>query len=162
MFSLDEDACLKLDAYLKEAIVFSRAFKGLIQIYDKDKRQLEVVAQEGFGSEFLALFKEVKPFDPSACGRALGLKTTILVGDVSLERAFLPFLKVIKLEGFRSVKAIPLFFENGIVGIISVHYQEPQFYTEINKEIPNELLAKVGALLNGLSESGKPVLQIPR
>lgn len=120
------DIQAELDSALKDAVEAAHASKGLLQLYDARSGVLEVVAQIGFGEEFLQLFRAVRAFDPSACGRALGLKGPVVIADVRTEAAFSPFMKTIESEEFRSVKAIPLTSGDAIVGVVSIHFRDPQ------------------------------------
>lgn len=139
----------ELHSLLREAIELDGAYKGLIQLYDQDNAVLRVVAQIGFGETFLKLFDTVKAFDPSACGRALGLKAPITIGDVTADVAFAPFIKVIESEEFLSVKAIPLLIRDEVViGILSTHFRTTQDYsTKLFERIPDVHLVKIIALL---------------
>lgn len=132
------------DTLLKEAIHFAGGQKGLLQVYHEQEQVLNVVAQVGFSESFLKLFATVRAFDPSACGRALGLKGPIVISDVNHELAFRPFIDVIHAEGFQSVKSIPIFGnDRNIVGVLSVHFIKPQNSFTIADLVPKEHLAKV-------------------
>lgn len=148
------DIQAELDEALREAVEAAHASKGLLQLYDAQSAVLEVVAQTGFGEEFLQLFRAVKAFDPSACGRALGLKAPVVIDDVRTEAAFSPFMRTIEVEAFRSVKAMPLTGDEGIVGIVSIHFRDPQRLGRDKEEIPPEHLHRLARLLQDLSASG--------
>lgn len=142
--AMDSDFKKAMDSLLRQAIVFDGAQKGLLQMYDPEEQVLRVVAHVGFGERFLKLFEVVRAFDASACGRALGLRDRVIIKDVRTEVAFVPFLDVVSQEGFRSVKAIPLFFkDNSIAGVISTHFVETQNALFSKGEIPEEHLSMI-------------------
>lgn len=113
---------------LEEAIHLDKADMGLIQLFDLKKEILRVIAQKGFKKDFLELFKTVRAFDPSAYGRALGLRSPITISDVTLDIALAPFIKIIRAAGFRAVKSIPVITKcNELIGVISTHFKEPKW-----------------------------------
>jgi signal transduction protein with GAF and PtsI domain len=124
----------KLNTFLAKAIKADGALKGNIQLYDKKNETLSIIAQQGFGPEFLKHFKVVKAFDSSACGRAAGIGSPVVISDVELDIGFKPHLKVARAEGFRSVKSIPLIsLNNKCVGVLSTHFKETTWSWEIKK-----------------------------
>src|SRR6185503_15422311 len=104
------------------------AIKGTLQRYCKKDDRLEIVASEGFDSEFLRHFKNVKPFDSSCCGRAFGVGSIIIISDVEHDTSFRPNLSVARNAGFRAVKSVPIFDTKGRkVGVLSTQFKEPKW-----------------------------------
>lgn len=133
-----------LQLLLEEAIAFDGAQKGLLQFFDSRNGILKPVAQFGFDNEFLSLFSEVRAFDPTACGRALGVKGNIVIDNVFEDIAFIPFNNVITKAGFKSVKSIPLFnADRKVVGVISTRFTESQYHINKKQEIPFHHLQRI-------------------
>lgn len=117
----------KLNALLLQAIHIENSDKGTLQVFDPGKEVLLIIAQVGFDKKFLEHFKEVKAFDSSACGRAMGTGNTIKISDIKLDTSFAPHLEIALNAGYRAVKSIPLRFTSGkFAGVMSLHYKEPQ------------------------------------
>src|SRR5688572_27118166 len=107
---------------------------GNIQLLDPESNNLYIVAQVGFKDDFLKHFEIVKAFDNSACGRAFGISTPIIINDVTLDKAFAPHLKIAKSAGLRAVKSVPLITsDNKGLGVISTHFREPKYNWDTNK-----------------------------
>lgn len=124
----------KLSIYLEKAITIDVAQKGNIQLYDKWSQTLTLAAQQGFGSGFLNHFKVVKAFDSSACGRAIGIGSAVVISDIELDEGFKAHLSVAREEGFKAVKSIPLITSSGkYVGVLSTHFKEVRWDWEIKK-----------------------------
>ena len=144
---------------LDDAIRLDLADKGNIQLYCKEQKVLQIVAQRGFKSDFLEMFREVRAFDPSACGRALGVKSMIIIDDVLRDMACKHFILMVQTEDFRSVKSIPLVNDAGeIVGVLSTHFRLPQFLLREKGEVPKNLLQKISGVLENMS-AGFPAAQ---
>jgi hypothetical protein len=141
-----------LDSLLKEAVELAGAEKGIIQIYNNKTEALNVVASYRVGHEFLTAFKEVKAFDPTACGRCLGLKVPISVDDFLLDTAFFPFRHIIDLEKIRSAKAVPLYHDHEkiIIGVLSTYFPKPLQLMHKAKEVPATQIAEIARLLHRL------------
>jgi GAF domain-containing protein len=83
---------------------------------------LEIVAQHGFGDEFLSCFRVVRISNGCACGRALLSRDMVNIPDVLLEASFAPFQAVMDRAGVRSVQSFPLISLSGaLLGMLSVH-----------------------------------------
>jgi len=118
----------RLTTCLEEMIARENAQKGNIQLLDPAKNVLVIVAHKGFDQDFLNHFKEVKAFDSSVCGRAMGMGAPLIVGDVTLDENFAPHRAVAAASGFRSVKSVPLVTPDRVLrGMISFHCSEPRW-----------------------------------
>lgn len=128
MKQLSKDLLEQLDYYLVKAIQEDGADMGNIQLFDAGTQTLKIVAQSGFRNEFLNYFKVVKAFDTSACGRAVGIGSPVIIEDVMLDIAFIPHREIAKSAGFRCVKSVPIVSnDNNLLGIISTHYKHPKW-----------------------------------
>lgn len=121
-----------LDSLLEKAITISGANKGTLQIYDRKNDNLVILTQKGFGLAFLNHFKNVKPFDGSACGRAAGTGIIVSIEDVTQDPAFNPHTNTALLDGVKAVQSIPLFSGGLLVGVMSVHFCEPKVKLQRN------------------------------
>ncbi len=135
----------QLDELLQRAIKCDSAKMGNIQIFDKKNEVLTIIAHKGFKEDFLRHFKTVKAFDSSACGRAIGIGSPVLISDVTQDLGFIPHRAVAKSAGFRAVRSVPLIKDSQYIGVVSTHYEIPQWkwdngeITEISKEISDVL-----------------------
>ncbi|HVY93969.1 MAG TPA: chemotaxis protein CheB [Bryobacteraceae bacterium] len=100
---------------------------GNIQLLHKDNGCLNIVAQRGFGLDFLDYFHSVTSADSSACARALNTRFPVSVPDVLLDSPFAPHRNMAASAGFRAVHSIPLIDSHGAPrGILSTHFRDPR------------------------------------
>ena len=90
---------------LDDVIALHGAEYGNVQLPARD--ELVIVAQRGLTEGFLKTFKRVKKGDGCACGRALRLRRTVVIGDVEEDAEFSTFLKDARAAGFRAVQSTP-------------------------------------------------------
>ncbi|HEX5612219.1 MAG TPA: GAF domain-containing protein [Burkholderiales bacterium] len=101
------------------------ADKGTIQMVDPHDA-LRIVAQRGFGREFLDHFACVRVDGSSVCARSLRSGSPLVILDVFEDPVFAPHLEVARRSGFRAVQSIPLLSRWGsVIGMLSVHYESP-------------------------------------
>jgi hypothetical protein len=114
-------------AALDQALQVTKGELGNVQLLDRSNRtSLEIVSQRGFKAAFLDCFRTVSVSDPSACGRALLLRKSVVIEDVLKDDGFRPFLDVALEAGFRSVQSTPLLSSGGAVwGVLSTHAATP-------------------------------------
>src|SRR5262245_13726635 len=100
---------------------------GNIQLVNSAKDELTIVAQRGFGRDFLEHFRTVRMQDDSACGRALRTRSQMLIPDVVDDPLFAPHRDVAGLAGFRAVQSTPIVSRNdGVLGVLSTHFRSPR------------------------------------
>ena len=100
---------------------------GSIQVYNSGTKELRIVAQRNFTSDFLNYFSLVTAEDSSACARALRTGKRTFIKDVEQDPEFFPHRKVAAAAGFRAVLSMPVIAQHGEpLGIFSVHFREPQ------------------------------------
>ncbi len=124
------NACL--EEILHAAIDIAGAEKGTLQLLDPASNALRLVAQRGFGREFLDFLASVDENAAAACAAALKRGATVIVPDVSTSDIFAgqASLEVFAREGIRAVISIPLASARGaLLGMVSTHFpnaHEPQ------------------------------------
>ena len=95
-----------LNELLVAVIELLAADKGNIQLLDRERQILTIVAQKGFQPDFLHFFREVSAEDDSACGRALRHGERTIIEDIELDRDFEPLRPVARAAGYRAVGSI--------------------------------------------------------
>jgi GAF domain-containing protein len=116
---------LLLSGVLEGALELASADRGNVQILDPVTGSLRIVAQHGFGAEFLDYFAVVDD-TRSACGRAASERTQTVIVDVSKDPGFAPHRPVAAASAFRAVQSTPLTERTGrVLGVVSTHYPRP-------------------------------------
>jgi signal transduction histidine kinase/DNA-binding response OmpR family regulator len=121
------DLTALLYAVLDAVIELQGADFGNIQLYDETVGDLRIVAQRGFGQEFLEYFQSVRVDDGSVCARALRATERTIVEDVETDDEFRPHRAIAAASGFRAVQSTPLVAhdQGPPIGILSTHFREP-------------------------------------
>jgi two-component system CheB/CheR fusion protein len=128
--SLQLFSSLDLDLILSQALEATmnllNADMGNIQLYDRQREILEIIAHQGFTSEFLDYFRTVRLDDGSACSRALQSGQLVIIEDVQTDPEFAPHRPIAATAGYRAVQSTPLMGTQGqILGILSTHFRQP-------------------------------------
>jgi PAS domain S-box-containing protein len=114
-----------LEEVLDATIALQNADFGNIQLYDPERRALEIVVQRGFHQEFLEYFENVRDIG-AACGRAMELRERVVIEDVETDAEFAPHRHIAASVGFRAVQSTPLFSRRGnFLGMLSTHFRQP-------------------------------------
>ena len=111
---------------LRSAIEASAADFGNVQVFDPANRVLRIVAQSGFGEEFLSYFETVRFEDDCACGAAMRERSRMMISDVATDPVFGPgdSRSVLLRANVRSVQSTPLIDTSGrLIGVLSTHYR---------------------------------------
>jgi GAF domain-containing protein len=160
----DSRAAPTLDALLDEVLEFAltllHAERGNVQLADPAAGALRIVAQRGFGSEFVEYFAAVTD-DGSACGRAARQHAQVVITDVTTDPGFAPHREIALASGFRAVQSTPLVNRAGhLVGMLSTHYPRPTTPPRHDLQIISRFGALVGeslsTLLDGARADGFP------
>jgi len=123
MLSSSETPDQIFEAIVAGAIRITGMPAGSLSVYNKEKKQLFLVATKGFSSEFYK--NAVYPVRPGGLTEhILSRNEPILVPDISDFPAFNN--PIILKEGIRSLIAIPLVSEKGPVGILYADDFEPR------------------------------------
>jgi PAS domain S-box-containing protein len=114
-----------LQLVLDETIALQNADFGNVQVFNRDTRALETVAQRGFRQDFLNHFESVCQPD-SSCGRALQQRKRVIIEDVMADESFTLHRQIAVSAGFRAVQSTPLFNRSGeTLGMLSTHFRMP-------------------------------------
>jgi hypothetical protein len=120
MYSASE--LLLANFVLEKALRITGHTLGNVQLVDWRFGYLEIVAQRGFGPEFLNCFRRVKTGDGCACGRAFLSRDTVVIEDVSKDYQFAHFRDVAERAGVKSVQSTPLISSSSaLLGVLSTH-----------------------------------------
>jgi len=98
---------------------------GNIQLLNSRRGMLEIVAQRGFGPEFLDFFGEVHG-EGAACGAAMHARQRVIVEDVVTHPIFVgrPAQGVLLRAGVHAVQSTPLITRSGeLLGMMSTHFR---------------------------------------
>jgi len=115
-----------LDQLLATALWIHGTEMGNIQLFDPETGNLSIIAQRGFGFDFLAHFGVVSSDDESACGRAMRTRAPVFIPDVDSDPLFAPHRDIARAAGFRAVQSTPLISRNGtFLGVLSSHFPSP-------------------------------------
>ena len=166
-FDLDEpQAARRLHAAAKElrglsrpGLLFSKALEGALALGGADRGNLQlvnpatgslvIVAEHGFGAEFLEYFAAVDD-DRSACGRAAKRHAQIVVVDVMTDPRFAPHRAIAEASGFRAVISTPVIDVDGhLIGVISTHYRQPHYPLTRDRKIMERYGELVGRAMAG-------------
>jgi GAF domain-containing protein len=110
---------------LAGAMSLAAADRGNLQLVDRAAGSLSIVAEHGFGAEFLEYFAVVDD-DRSACGRAAKGCAQTVIADVAADPGFAAHRDIAAASGFRAVVSTPLIDRDGrLVGVVSTHYRRP-------------------------------------
>lgn len=132
---------------LETVLSLARAERGNVQLPDPVSGELRIIAQHGFGPEFLDHFAVVDG-DGSACGRAARRGAQLAIPDVTVDPAFTPHREVAAASGFRAVHSTPLIGKAGrVVGVVSAHYPRPYALPARDMLIINRYADMVGQAL---------------
>src|ERR1700732_2146002 len=116
---------LMLEEVLNATIALQCADFGNVQLYNPRIQRLEIVAQRGFGQDFLDHFSSADE-SGAACFRALKRAERVIIEDVLTDPDFAPHRAIATSAGFRAVQSTPLFSRNGeSLGIVSTHFRQP-------------------------------------
>lgn len=114
---------------------------------------LRIIAQDGFGSEFLEFFEIVRGAE-SACGAALVRTRPVWVPDVALSPIFAgtPAGDIVLGADVRSVASVPVLADDGnLIAMISAHRREPGPWTELQRRHLEGVATQTGQLLAKVS-----------
>ena len=118
-----------LEEILSSSIALLRADKGTLQLYDEEKNVLVIKKHKRFDNKFLELFHEVGIDDNTSCGRALKLKSQVVIEDTEKDSLFEPYREIARKYGIRAVQSTPMYASNGLLlGVISTHFSTPQTF----------------------------------
>ncbi|HMF49770.1 MAG TPA: sigma 54-interacting transcriptional regulator [Candidatus Saccharimonadales bacterium] len=113
-----------LEEVLHAALVMQDGDFGTIQLYNRNIRALEIVAQQGFGQDLLDQFSTVDESSASICGHVLRQRQPVIVEDVQTDPDFAQLRPFAQSAGIRAAQSTPLFSHSGdILGMISIYFR---------------------------------------
>lgn len=116
-----------VDNILQQAMIYNRAKAGTLQLFNKEKNSLDLMASFGLSDDFIEYFKTVDINDSSVCARALKIRKTIFIDDLSKDKLFMPHLAVALRNGIFAVQSTPLISgKRNIIGMVSTHFKLPR------------------------------------
>ena len=135
------------DEITRTAIAISGADKGNLQLFDEASHSLRIVAQQGFGEEFLKFVESADDHAAGSCGTAMASNDQIIVDDVLTSEIFVgqPAQKVLLDAKVRAFISTPLRSSKGnLLGVISTHFSRPGHPSERQLRLTN-ILARQAA-----------------
>jgi hypothetical protein len=136
----------QIQHFVDKAVIAEDANKGILQMVNPSGDALTVIAHRGFDAEVLAALGTIRAFDPCACGRAFGIKNTVIIDDVEQDASFKPFLGFARRCGFRAIKSVPIInTAEQCIGVITMHYMKP--YTVNNNDALRAILPDLVKLI---------------
>jgi hypothetical protein len=122
----------ELDRLLTIVLRMDNTDLGNIQLLERETGNLTIVAQHGFGLDFLEHFAKVSMEDESACARAMRAREPVLISDVTTDPLFAAHRDVAASAEFRAVLSTPLIKPDGsLLGVLSTHFRTPQPLSQV-------------------------------
>jgi len=116
----------KAERLLSIALGLHGTGMGNIQLLEPGTNNLRIIAQRGFGLDFLDHFAAVNTQNGSACGRAMLNRKPVMIPDVKTDPLFVLHLAIAEAAGFRAVQSTPLSSRDGaFLGVLSTHFRTP-------------------------------------
>jgi hypothetical protein len=120
---------------LEGALSLAGADRGNLQLLNPMTGSLRIVAEHGFGAEFLEYFAVVED-DRSACGRVVKCQAQTVIADITTDPGFAPHRAIAAASGFRAVLSTPLIGLDGrLMGVISTHYPHPYYPSARERQV---------------------------
>jgi len=136
-----------LEEILEATIALQRADFGNVQLYNRQTETLEIVAQRGFGPEFLDYFRSVPP-GMGACGLALRRRQRVIIEDTEADSAYAPCRAAAAAAGYRAVQSTPMFSRDGeLLGMLSTHFWQPHRPSEWNLRLTDLYVQQAAGLI---------------
>jgi hypothetical protein len=134
---------------LEGALSLGGADRGNLQLVNPATGSLVIVAEHGFGAEFLEYFAAVDD-DRSACGRAAKHNAQTFIIDVNTDPGFAPHRAIAAASGFRAVISTPVIDGDGrLIGVVSTHYRQPHYPLARDRKILERYGELVGRAMAG-------------
>jgi signal transduction histidine kinase len=138
-----------LEEVLNAAIALQNADFGNVQLYNRETKALEIVAQRGFQRDFLDHFGKVQE-DSAGCGRAFRRGERVVIEDVLTDPGFAPHRKIAASAGFRAVQSTPLFSHSGeALGMVSTHFRRPHRPSEHDLRLTDLYVRYAAEMIDG-------------
>jgi GAF domain-containing protein len=142
---------------LRSCIEVTAANFGNVQLFDSSRRSLRIVAQEGFGSEFLEYFQTVCS-GIFSCGEAMNQRSRVIVPDVARDLLFQDkrTRDVMHRANVHACQSTPLVASSGeFIGVVSTHFDRPRKFS-------SKVLKDVDALVEPMVKEIASAVMIPK
>jgi PAS domain S-box-containing protein len=113
---------------LEAAIQVMGADMGSIQMFERERNELRLLAYQGFDPASAAFWEWVRVDSHSTCGMALKTGERVVVQDVEASDSLAGTrdLDYYRLSGIRAVQSTPLLSRDGhLLGMVSTHWRVP-------------------------------------
>jgi GAF domain-containing protein len=142
------DVQQKLADLLDAAIAVSGATKGNLQLFNRSRGELKIVAQRGFDPLFIQQLECLRADGNTICCRAFRMGRRVAVADITTDPAYEPHRAVFDAAGFRAVQSTPILMDNGSVGgVFSTHHPEPYHLCSQTGTALDQISNRMAALL---------------
>jgi len=126
-----DDLQTALEEVLDAALALMEAELGNVRLLDPATRQLRIVAQRGFGAEYLAHFSSVGANSGEVCARAAQQRKRVIIEDVQTDSQFASYRAIAATAGFRGIQSTPIMSRTGqLLGVLSTYFRDPQHPSE--------------------------------
>jgi signal transduction histidine kinase/ActR/RegA family two-component response regulator len=114
---------------LETACEAHRAERGLLWLFDAERRRLVIEASVGFDGEAVRRLQAAEP-GQQACDVAFLQGRRVIVEDTERDGTLEPSRATARREGIRALHSTPLLSMSGeAIGVLSVHFAEPRLPT---------------------------------
>jgi signal transduction histidine kinase len=123
---VSQDLNSALGKLLEATTTILNADMGLVQLYNPECQELEIIAQQGFGDASLEHFRAAGLSAGLASSRALEQKQRVIIEDVEADAAYAPHRPIAASAGYRAVQATPILGRGGdVLAILSTFHRQP-------------------------------------
>jgi PAS domain S-box-containing protein len=120
-----------LEEVLDAALALMEAELGNVRLLDPGTQELRIVAQRGFGTEYLERFTSVGANSGEICAQAAQQGKRVIVEDVQSEAQFAHYRAIATTAGFRGIQSTPIMSRRGeLLGVLSTYFRDPQHPSE--------------------------------
>lgn len=124
----DRDFGVEFQALVEILAALFRSRASSLYLADAASDSLISAAQTGLPAEFARALERV-PIgqEGGACGRAVSLRSTVIVEDMRLDPSWSRFLPMSEAAGLRAVWSVPIISDSGkVLGCFAIYYAEPR------------------------------------
>lgn len=116
-----------LEEMLAATMALAGANMGHLQIFDRERETLTIVAQQGFDNNFLSYFHEISTWNSFACSGALHSGECLIIEDIDADPAMSLLRSLAHAAGVRAVQCTPLIGRTGLrMGVITTYHRTPR------------------------------------
>jgi putative nucleotidyltransferase with HDIG domain len=124
------DSSLLLDTILEKTRIMMKAKFCTLNILDRSRRHLELVAESGLG---FAEDAELRKFEEELSGRVLKSGMPMIINEISTYTKKVP--RSLKKKGIHTVALVPLFSNRRHSGVLVAYMQDVRFFEKAEIEI---------------------------